>query len=743
MRVFYYKKYIFGALLGFGLLFLSSCGEGEVTGIGSSEEDGDDVLAGLSTSAACISKGTPGAPDSVDGRILTQVQTGDTSEWVEIAQYGQFSLIVRANYINIHSSAAYYGNPAWQYTGYGKTKAYSSSNVRHQINAWFNGHAGGAADNLPPNALLRGYTMQNNALKTLGTCNTDKSLANGLSLPGNAQFGAGNDVAFVLSWAESANYLSRSQFRSGLKKPDVPSQADAVANYNKISIPSGRDYGMWLRSPGDAPNTAGSLANADGPTGGRVYQMKLSEHGYVYPAVWVDSAIFDLPAAACGVSSAGARAAAATAAAESECKIEDNYVRLRTLVNMTGGAYVIPQGTTKRTYDVTINGRTKRYVEGEGTPRVDPDDKEMYLWYPDFLKDFYLWNARLVLPFPDLGEVAMAYGFTDNTLENKYATPRVRALLAMNLAGAHSKVEAEEAGKPIVFAFEGLGGDFGKGIESSTHPDGRYRAMVVVLKKGKAEMEGEVVYITTNASTLPDDPKRRQGQGNPRPINETYPPTVNEGFYAFRSDWHPSNSRGRYPALKLPGALPAMRWNGTHFVEGASVTDAINVHTTRKTGPDVSFDDSAGCQIIAANALTEKEIEDANGNKRNVQVSDYDRFAHAVGFVDEKQYVIGEDGDLKHNTENMLIRNITGIYAIDRSMASLPEAWRAAAAEAQQGPESKADNADTPRNAELSGGDTELSGVGCNTMGGPFSLSVLFALMAFSLVHRRLRNQGM
>ncbi|MCL2011172.1 MAG: hypothetical protein FWG75_00015 [Cystobacterineae bacterium] len=305
MRSFYLRKWILGLFFSWALVFLSSCADGEVTGIASPDEDWDDLQVGIGIPLACISKGTPGAPDIVDGRILSAEQAGDTSDWVEIAQYEQFSLVVRANYINIHSSAAYYGNPAWQYTAYGKLKSYSSSNVRNAINAWFNGRASGAADNLPSNARLRYYTMQNNALKTLGTSNTDKSLANGLSLPGSSQVGEGDDLAFALSWSESANFLSRSQFRTGSKKPDVPSQVDAIANYDKLSIPSGRDYGMWLRSPGDAASTAGALANADGPTGGRVYQMKLSEHGHVYPAAWVDSSIFD-PLEACEPSSEGA-----------------------------------------------------------------------------------------------------------------------------------------------------------------------------------------------------------------------------------------------------------------------------------------------------------------------------------------------------------------------------------------------------------------------------------------------------
>ncbi|MCL2011907.1 MAG: hypothetical protein FWG75_03855 [Cystobacterineae bacterium] len=50
---------------------------------------------------------------------------------------------------------------------------------------------------------------------------------------------------------------------------------------------------MWLRSPGDLPNTAASLSNSFNTSiPGRVFQDALDGRGLVYPAVWVDEYIF-------------------------------------------------------------------------------------------------------------------------------------------------------------------------------------------------------------------------------------------------------------------------------------------------------------------------------------------------------------------------------------------------------------------------------------------------------------------
>ena len=238
-------------------------------------------------------------PTAVNGRILTTDKTGDISDWVEIAQNGGYSLIIRKSYINIYPNG-HYGEQSWQYTPYGTSNAYASSSVRNRINAWFNNTATGAADNLPSGAKLRDYTVLNNALNTLGTCNSDAAMTNGYSKPTDTKVRTGNDVAFPLSYGEAANFCSMSHDMRN-KNPQIqPSSAMAIANYNKLSIPQGYLYGIWLRSPGDNNTTAGAMTNSGGYNStsfGRVFQFQINpvnynEYGLVYPALWVDSTIF-------------------------------------------------------------------------------------------------------------------------------------------------------------------------------------------------------------------------------------------------------------------------------------------------------------------------------------------------------------------------------------------------------------------------------------------------------------------
>jgi uncharacterized repeat protein (TIGR02543 family) len=230
----------------------------------------------------------------VDGRILSKDKTGDCSDWVEIARNGENSLIVRKNFINIYPQAVRYGDFKWQYTAFGLTSNYVTSTVRDKINDWFNGCASPAADNLHCNARLRDYTMQHNAKITLGTCNSKAAMINGISRPTIYQVGVGDDIAFALSYSEAANFVSKSHFMRLMNPSIQPSNHIAVKNYNKINIPDGYIYGMWLRSPGDVCGTAGALSN--NTDFGRAFQSVIAnnnnEFGLVYPALWVDSDIF-------------------------------------------------------------------------------------------------------------------------------------------------------------------------------------------------------------------------------------------------------------------------------------------------------------------------------------------------------------------------------------------------------------------------------------------------------------------
>jgi len=246
-----------------------------------------------------------GVPYAVDGRILTPDKTGDISDWVEIARDGGYSLIVRKNFINPYPNTVMYGkvvynDPLWQNFSFGATNEYNKSYIRDRINLWFNGFAPGFADKLHWNARLRDYSMHSNAKLALGTSCTHASVINGYSKPTVYQVGLGDDVAFALSYGESASFLSkmrflRNNFINGVYVANAPSHPIAVANYNKINMPPAYLHFMWLRSPGDVAGTAASLSN--NLDSGRVFQMGLSSgsnntYGLIYPAMWVDSDIF-------------------------------------------------------------------------------------------------------------------------------------------------------------------------------------------------------------------------------------------------------------------------------------------------------------------------------------------------------------------------------------------------------------------------------------------------------------------
>ena len=241
-------------------------------------------------------------PTGLDGRILTPAKTGDTVNWIELARNGNYALIVRAAYINIHpnrvmSGKTIWDDPNWQYTSFGSTLNYmtAANSVRMKLNAWFNGTAQGEAEKLPANARLRNFTVQTNVSQAMGTSSWPASVNDGFSKPTRTLLRTGDDIAFALSYGESASFLSLLHFLRGVYIANQPSSAAAQANYAKISIPlSYAYYGMWLRSPGDLPNTAAFLCSTfSQAVPGRVFQEQLSGRGLLYPALWVDEYIFD------------------------------------------------------------------------------------------------------------------------------------------------------------------------------------------------------------------------------------------------------------------------------------------------------------------------------------------------------------------------------------------------------------------------------------------------------------------
>ncbi|MCL2863110.1 MAG: InlB B-repeat-containing protein, partial [Methanimicrococcus sp.] len=235
--------------------------------------------------------GSDELPVAVDGAILSPIVTGDTVDWVEIARYndstGNYSLIVRTTYLTVRSNNQ--DEPEFQYTQYSSddTINYSQSYVRRFINEWFNG--GARADELPANARLRDFTMESNAKKVLGTSLTEEALADGFSTPTFNQARTGEDVAFALSYSETAEFLSKIYFLRD-QTQTMYSNDIASANFDKITLPKSEHSCMWLRTAGDTNNFAGSLSymgyafqDYNGP----------QTNGYVYPALWVRTSLFD------------------------------------------------------------------------------------------------------------------------------------------------------------------------------------------------------------------------------------------------------------------------------------------------------------------------------------------------------------------------------------------------------------------------------------------------------------------
>ncbi|MCL1875770.1 MAG: InlB B-repeat-containing protein [Synergistaceae bacterium] len=231
-----------------------------------------------------------GDPRVVDGRTLTKKMAGDTSDWVEIARNGEYSLILRKNFLNISSNNA--GNLQYQYITYGATSIYEHSSARTYINDWFNNRVTGGADSLPANARLRDYAVYSYGTlsKRIGSVAESQSLTDGYSKPTTYQVGEGDDIAFALSFGEAANFCSMEYYNktSGYKG----SNATAIENFRKINMPTTAPYGMWLRSPGNLSEKAGAMLHS-----GSVHQFNITtnngERGIIYPAMWVKSKIFE------------------------------------------------------------------------------------------------------------------------------------------------------------------------------------------------------------------------------------------------------------------------------------------------------------------------------------------------------------------------------------------------------------------------------------------------------------------
>ncbi|MCL1974812.1 MAG: InlB B-repeat-containing protein, partial [Firmicutes bacterium] len=206
-------------------------------------------------------------PTVVEGRVLSSVKAGDSSDWIEIAREGSFSLILRKEALPLGGVLFDSSNPY-----------YPTSSARYQVNSWFN-------NTLAASAGLRNFTVANTSLAQLGYF-TNANL--GFSRPNGIAARNGDDVAFLLNFAEAASFCSI-QYFEGINY--IQSNAAATRNYNKLS--SGvNSNAWWLRTTGSGTESPGLFACTVGYDGA-VYQTdKTSSVPLLRPALWVDSGIF-------------------------------------------------------------------------------------------------------------------------------------------------------------------------------------------------------------------------------------------------------------------------------------------------------------------------------------------------------------------------------------------------------------------------------------------------------------------
>jgi len=214
----------------------------------------------------------------VNGRVLSAGRAGDSSDWIEIARNDGFSLIVRKDVLPGGFAA---------YATSGVNNSYSVSNARNLVNNWF-------CNTLSSSARLRGFTACNNAISDLGAFG---STGYGVSKPTGGLARTGNDVAFLLSFAEAANFCSMQYATSSSSWTSSPSVAQA--NFNKLTqlptSPPQQDF-WWLRSAGWNGNNASSVGTHSSAMQSCVFASSaITSAGYCYirPALWVNSAIFE------------------------------------------------------------------------------------------------------------------------------------------------------------------------------------------------------------------------------------------------------------------------------------------------------------------------------------------------------------------------------------------------------------------------------------------------------------------
>jgi hypothetical protein len=274
-------------LVGVGVkLDYGDAGNGGDDGNGNGGGNGGDDGNGNTTPSA--------KPELAPGRILTAAQAGDSSDWVEIARQGDYSLIIRRKALAIDFEGQ---GPEYGFRFYAHKHPplvdnnYDGSDIRKILNEWYSRPEGVTGGTISLGASLRTAAVKNTAMENLGEL---YSLTDGFSNPtGERATIYNSDTVFPLSFAEAAEFCSifyresataaeNSRFSSEGAQENAKLLYEFTDEYN-------RDYNdNWLRSPGSSRDY-GTILGAGHL---EVKDIHLSLKASLRPAMWVDSEIF-------------------------------------------------------------------------------------------------------------------------------------------------------------------------------------------------------------------------------------------------------------------------------------------------------------------------------------------------------------------------------------------------------------------------------------------------------------------
>jgi len=202
-----------------------------------------------------------GGNTPVAGRRLTAAQAGDGSDWIEIARNGGYSLILRTDSLP---------SPHSIFNPNGGGNNYIGSTAQTNLNAWWGTMAGTS---------IGQHAVNHNALSRRGTW-ANLNAANGFSIPSGSDSGA-----FLLSFQEAANYMSRSWWNGSTS---IVHPVGSIPRTNWVALGREGTYVLWwLRSPGSEARQASSLG-----ANGNVSEDAVNAFRELLPALWVETARF-------------------------------------------------------------------------------------------------------------------------------------------------------------------------------------------------------------------------------------------------------------------------------------------------------------------------------------------------------------------------------------------------------------------------------------------------------------------